>query len=89
MVKTLGVYFQYNKKILNVEICLKLAEKNEWNVGIVDIALFTRPFPKTLALAKVVYLIAAMCASDWVINEMNKDFAFYSEIERVKMNGKF
>ena len=74
--KSLGIHFGHNKlemeekswseKIESLKKCLKV-----WNCR--DLSLQGRVLIiKTIALAKVVYLISALSVPKWVINTINK-----------------
>ena len=92
-VKALGVHFGYDKKdietknwsekIISIKNCLKC-----WNSR--DLSLQGRiQVIKTIALAKVVYLVSAICVPNSVINEINKEFfAFIWHYRRDKIARK-
>ena len=83
MVKALGVYFSYEKGE---------AERHNWHEKLLrwwnrrDLSLKGRILiVKTLALAKVVYLTAAIYTPVWVTNTIKKDlFGFIWHFKREK-----
>ena len=92
-IKALGIHFGYNKheleeknwleKIESIKKCLKF-----WNCR--DLSIQGRVLIiKTLALAKVVYLINAITVPNWVINTINKElFSFLWRYKRDKVARK-
>ena len=90
-IKALGIYFGYNKheleeqnwleKIENIKKCLKI-----WNCR--DLSLQGRVLIiKTMALAKVVYLLSALSVPKWVINAINREFfSFLWKYKRDKVS---
>ena len=77
-IKALGIHFGYNKHELEVKNWLEKIESLKkclkfWNYR--DLSIQGRVLIiKTLALAKVVYLINAITVPKWVINTLNKEF---------------
>ena len=90
-IKALGIHFGYNKheleernwleKIESIKKCLKI-----WNCR--DLSLQGRVLIiKTVALAKVVYLLTALSVPKWVINIINREFfSFLWKYKRDKVS---
>ena len=92
-IKALGVYFGYNKTVIEeknwknkVETIKKIL--NKWHYR--DLTMQGRILIiKTLALSQVVYLISSLCVPEWVINDLNKEFySFVWKYRRDKISRK-
>ena len=77
-IKTLGVYFGYDKKETEIKNWSSKIESikstlNQWSRR--DLTLQGRILIlKTMALAKVVYLVSSISIPSWAVNEINKEF---------------
>lgn len=92
-IKTLGVYFGYNKEEVekqnwNTKIEIIKSTLNRWNYR--DLTFQGRSLIlKSLALSKVVYLVSAISIPTWAINEINKEFfQFIWKYKRDKISRK-